>query len=426
MPKLTDSSIKAAKCPPDKHRLELSDAACPGLILRVTKAGSKTFSFKYWSPLGKTVALTLGSYPDLELAAARSKVADHRKTIAADEDPRRLQRQERKKAAREQELSFDKFADRYIDEYAKPNKKSWKGDVGYLKRPREEWGRQPAASITDDDVADLLDTIAENAPVSANRTQSILHKMFKWGMQPGRKYVPSNPLAGLERRGGKEKKRDRVLNDDEIRTLWWGLDRDGMPAERHVCVAIRMILTTMVRPYQAAGAQICELTNLGTASALYDMPPGRVKKDRAVIVPLSDLACTIIDEAIQDKAQKVLFPSKFDETGSTSIARASISQALSGKKNGKKVNGKTEDRIGIREFLGMAHFTAHDLRRTAATIARRAGAPRPDVKALLDHLQGDVTDVYDKYDMLLEKRRVADILAAELRRIIDSSPSTPD
>jgi integrase len=147
------------------------------------------------------------------------------------------------------------------------------------------------------------------------------------------------------------------------------------------------------------------------------MPPGRVKKDRAVIVPLSDLACTIIDEAIQ-----VLFPSKFDETDSTSIARASISQALNGKKNGKKVNGTTEDRIWIREFLGMAHFTAHDLRRTAATIARRAGAPRPNVKALLDHLQGDVTDVYDKYDMLPEKRRVVDILAAELRRIIGSSP----
>jgi hypothetical protein len=35
------------------------------------------------------------------------------------------------------------------------------------------------------------------------------------------------------------------------------------------------------------------------------------------------------------------------------------------------------------------------VRRTAATIARRAGAPRPDVKALLEHLQGDVSDVYD-------------------------------
>src|SRR5262249_36586513 len=151
--------------------------------------------------------------------------------------------------------------------------------VGYLKRCREEWGRLPASSITDDDVADLLDTIAEDAPVSANRTQSILHKMFKWGMQPGRKYVPANPLVGLERRGGKERKRDRVLSDDEIRTLWWGLDRGDIPADRAVCLAIKFILTTMVRPYQAAGAEMAELTGLGTADALYDMPPGRVKKD---------------------------------------------------------------------------------------------------------------------------------------------------
>ncbi|SHH35558.1 tyrosine-type recombinase/integrase [Bradyrhizobium erythrophlei] len=433
MKKLTDAAIKAARCPEGKNRLELSDASCPGLILRVTKTGSKTFLFKYWSPLlSKTVGLTLGAYPDVGLAAGRAKVADHRKTISLDEDPRRIQRAQRRQAAREEELSFDYFADLYIAEYVKgpgfperPNKKSWQNDVGYLKRPRAEWGKLPAAAVTDDDVAELLDVISETAPVSANRTQSVLHTMFKWGKQPGRKYVPSNPLAEMSRRGGRERKRDRVLSDEEIRTLWWGLDRDGVPGDRHVCLAIRMILTTMVRPYQAAGAEINELFDLGTSNALYDMPPGRVKKDRAVIVPLSDMACAIIDEAIEDKKQKVLFPSKFDNTLSTSIARASISQALNGKKNGTKKNGKTEDRIGIREFLGMKHFTAHDLRRTAATIARRASAPRPDVKALLDHVNGDVTDVYDKYDMLPEKRAVVNILAAELRRIIGIKPATP-
>lgn len=461
MPKLTDSSVKAAKCAGGKDRIELSDSSCPGLILRVTKNGAKTFIFKYWSPiLSKSVGLTLGKYPDLTLTKAKDKVSEHRKTIAGDEDPRRVQREERKKVAREEELSFSQFADLYIAEYvigaggkeavqvfsetgkwptiANPNKKSWRNDVGYLKRCREEWGRLPAASITDDDVADLLDTIAEDAPVSANRTQSILHKMFKWGMQPGRKYVPLNPLSGLERRGGKEKKRDRVLSDDEIRTLWWGLDHKGVPAERHVCLAIRFILTTMVRPYQAAGAETAELTDFGSDNALYDMPPGRVKKDRAVIVPLSDLAQSVVKEAIEPKTrgrighnnppkpigkkQVVVFPSKFS-AGDVAIARASISQALNGKKNGKQNGEKKEDRIGIREFLGMKHFTAHDLRRTAATIARRAGAPRPDVKALLDHVNGDVTEVYDKYDMLAEKRQVVNILSTELRRIIGNGLS---
>nr|WP_276553665.1 tyrosine-type recombinase/integrase [Bradyrhizobium elkanii] len=256
-------------------------------------------------------------------------------------------------------------------------------------------------------------------------------------MQPGRKYVPSNPLAGLERRGGKEKKRDRVLSDDEIRTLWWGLERPDAPVERSVMLATRFILATMVRPYQSAGAETAEFSNLGTANALYEMPPGRVKKDRAVIVPLSDLASSIVIEAttpergrighnnppepIED--QVVLFPSKYDATGKTPIARSSISQALNGKKNGKKNGDKTEDRIGLREFLGLKHFTAHDLRRTAATLARRAGAPREDVKAMLDHVNGDVTEVYDKYDMLKEKRQVVTILAQELRQIIGDGPT---
>jgi hypothetical protein len=41
MPKLTDSAIKAAKCPPEKDRIELADSSCPGLYLRVTKNGAK-------------------------------------------------------------------------------------------------------------------------------------------------------------------------------------------------------------------------------------------------------------------------------------------------------------------------------------------------------------------------------------------------
>jgi integrase len=71
----------------------------------------------------------------------------------------------------------------------------------------------------------------------------------------------------MSRRGGRERKRDRVLSDEDIRTLWWGLDRDGVPGDRHVCLAMRMILTTMVRPYQAAGAEINELFDL--------VPPAR-------------------------------------------------------------------------------------------------------------------------------------------------------
>ncbi|MCJ9730546.1 integrase family protein [Bradyrhizobium sp. PRIMUS42] len=431
------------------------DAKLPGFGVRVRPTGAKSFIVVYRAGTGRTAPVrryTVAAVGKLAPEAARTQAKILLGNIANGADPAAEKRASRPKRDR---LTFDALADRYIAEYVigtggkeivqafnqtgkwpaevpNANKKSWKNDVQYLKRPREEWGCLIAASITDDDVADLLDLIADDAPVSANRTQSILHKMFKWGMQPGRKYVPLNPLAGLERRGGREKKRDRVLADDEIRNLWWGLDLPDCPVERPVALAIKFILATMVRPYQAAGARTVEFTHLGTADALYDMPPGRVKKDRAVLVPLSELAQEIVREATArersgighnnppepiDEPPSVLFPSKFS-LGEAAIARASISQALNGKKKGRKKGKDTSDRAGVREFLGLAHFTAHDLRRTAATIARRAGAPRPDVKALLDHVNGDVTAVYDKYDMLSEKRQVATILEAELRKII--------
>jgi len=316
MPKLTDSSIKAAACPADKHRMELSDTACPGLILRVTRAGSKSFLFKYWSPLlSKSVSLTLGAYPALDLAGARDRIADHRKLIAKEKDPRAEQRHERQRFIRSEELTFNLLCDKYISEYAKgpggeenPNKSSWKNDVGYLKKPRLHWGHLPANSITPDDAADLLDMIAETAPVGANRTQSILHTMFKWARQPGtkgRKLVTHNPISDLEQRGGKEKRRERVLNDVEIKTLWWGLEREDLPADRHTALGLKFILTTMVRPYQSAYADVSELLNLDGTDPEYHLPPKRVKRRRPVIVPLSELACEVLDEALEDKDRVV-------------------------------------------------------------------------------------------------------------------------
>jgi integrase len=159
------------------------------------------------------------------------------------------------------------------------------------------------------------------------------------------------------------------------------------------------------------------------------IPPKRVKRRRPVIVPLSELACEVLDEALEDKDQVVVFPSRMGD-GDIPIRRdaLTLAQALNGKKAEKRKNGTVTDRIGIREFLGLAHFTAYDLRRAGATatIARRAGAPRADVKAMLDHINGDVTETYDKYDKLKEKKAVVKILSDEIRRIVGAGPTERD
>jgi integrase len=401
----TDTMIKAATASKGK-RVELTDARCPGLVLRVTDTGSKTFAHKYWSKTQqKPVRVTLGSYPELSLADARSKVHAGMVKRADGGDPHSERVAERAKA--KDALTFDELAGLYIEQYAKVRKASWKNDQVFLKRARAKWKHRAVGSITDDDVAGLLDEIAATAPVSANRTQSVLHKVFAWAKEPGRKYVKINPVADMPRRA-KESSKERVLTDDELKTLWHGLDDPDLPAERPVALALRFILLTMARPGEVAGALAAELQGLTTQEPEWHLPSARTKNRRPHIVPLSDAAVAVIREAMPED-QPVVFRSKYEARAS--IARNSLSQAL----------------IEIRTHLKLTEpFTPHDLRRTAATLARRAGAARGSVKAMLNHVEDDITATYDLYSMLAEKRETGSILEKEIMRVVGASrPAQP-
>ena len=110
-------------------------------------------------------------------------------------------------------FTFERLAERYLAEYAKPRKASWRNDEIYLKRPRARWGDREAKSITRRDVIDLLDEIKQTAPVSANRTHSILVGVFNWAVED--ELVDVNPIAGLRKRAVEHAK-ERALSDDEV------------------------------------------------------------------------------------------------------------------------------------------------------------------------------------------------------------------
>jgi integrase len=420
--RLTDVFLKTVKTPPGSSRVDYRDTEVPGLVLRVTDKGAKTFSFKY-KIVGtqKDVRVTIGTYPEIGLEAAREQARGYRTSRRNGEDPRL---EKAAKVSVTQTIATTTFEDvchEYIETYSKPNLDSWKNDVQLLSEPREKWGSRPIKSLTDDEIMDYLAKKARDTPVQANRTQSKLFQVFKWAKLPGRKYVSVNPLADLPLQG-QEHPRERVLDDSEIKTLWHGLYDPDLPAEEPVRGALRLILSTMVRPGQAAGAMLTEMQGFKTKEPQWHIPKIRVKKRREVIVPINGIAAKIINKAIKEDGQVAIFPSPFEQGFKAAekrmamdleqipILRNSISQALTGRPKQK--------RIGIREFLKMEHFTPHDLRRTAATIARRAGAPREGVKATLDHVNGDVTAVYDKYDMLKEKTDVQGVLAKALKDII--------
>jgi hypothetical protein len=79
--KLTDAAIRSYG--PRAVQYSIGDAACPGLCVRITRKGVKSFAFAYRNKAsGKTDWLTLGRYPDLPLTRARELANDARKTVA--------------------------------------------------------------------------------------------------------------------------------------------------------------------------------------------------------------------------------------------------------------------------------------------------------------------------------------------------------
>src|SRR5215813_6022684 len=93
--KLTDTAIRSYQ--PRAVGYAVGDAACPGLCVRITPKGVKSFAFIYRNKAkGKVECLTIGRYPDVPLTRAREVANDARKTVASGGTPVRRAEAEKK------------------------------------------------------------------------------------------------------------------------------------------------------------------------------------------------------------------------------------------------------------------------------------------------------------------------------------------
>ncbi len=403
---LTDALLRSIK--PGEKLKELWDSRISGLCLRVSPGGACTWTFRY-RPKDSTSfkRLSLGRYPEVGLSLARQRAEEKRVEVAGGADPQGERKAKREASA----LTFDSVADAYLERYAKPHKRSWANDALYLKaHVRPAWGARPANRISRADAATLLDAIAKAAPTSANRTQSILSRLFNWAIESG--LLEVNPLARMPKRA-KETAKDRVLSSDEIRVLWRAIG-DGRVYES-VTAALRFLLLTGLRPGEVAGAAIAELADVDNAArARLEIPAARMKGGRAHVVPLAPMALAIVRAQLGRavEGQTHVFPSAFADRGP--IARHSLSQGL------RRIIEALPDAKAVRR----PYPTPHDFRRTLATGLAALGVPREDRLAVLAHAQGDVHGIhYDKHDRFAEKRRALEAWENHLADIIALAPA---
>src|SRR5262249_46802561 len=83
------------------------------------------------------------------------------------------------------------------------------------------WRGRLVHDIKRRDVIELIEKIAEDRPIAANRALAVLSVFFAWLVQ--RDVIEVSPTVGIKR-ASEERPRDRILTDNEIKRLWLACD----------------------------------------------------------------------------------------------------------------------------------------------------------------------------------------------------------
>lgn len=286
-----------------------------------------------------------------------------------------------------------------MEKWAKPRKRSWQEDERLIQKEiLPKWGKRKASSIKRREVILLLESIAERgAPIIANRTFALLRRIYNFAIE--RDILDQTPCLKVKP-VAKESQRDRVLNHDEIYELWHKLPESKMSDE--IQILLKLMLTTAQRKGEIVSAN---WEHFDFNQRWWTIPAEKAKNGKAHRVYLSDMTIELLQQLKElNPDSEWLFPSP---TRNTHMTPDCVSRAIH----------------RSREIYGLKEFSAHDLRRTAASHMTAIGIPRLVVSKILNHVEKSVTAVYDRHSYDNEKQQALTLWANQLEKIISKDTS---
>jgi hypothetical protein len=119
--KLTDRFIASRKAAPSGQRHDYPDAIVPGLALRVTDKGHKSFVLVARFPTHPTnpTRRAIGKYGAVTLDRARQRARDWLELIRLGKDPKIEEARQRALELRRQSITFEAIAEAFIERHVK-------------------------------------------------------------------------------------------------------------------------------------------------------------------------------------------------------------------------------------------------------------------------------------------------------------------
>jgi integrase len=396
---LTDRFIHSRKPAPSGTRADFRDAIVPGLAVRVTERGHKSFVLvaRFPSNPKHPTRRLLGEYGAISLDEARQRARRWLELIGKGIDPKVEAARERAVAQRQQMNTFGVVAHEFLERHAATLKKAKEAhrivEQEFIKR----WGSRPITDILPEEVAAAIRAIVRRgAPYQAHNALGYIRRLFNWAIGTHEFGIDASPVERLKPGDliGKREARDRVLTDAELRAVWDAAENMGYPYGP----CIRLLILTGQRENEVADMRWSEVD---FSKRLLTIASQRMKGGRVHEVPLTPVAVELLRALPRFTGDCV-----FTTTGGE-----------------KPINGFGKTKVRIDKLSGVAaDWVFHDLRRTMRT--HLSALPVQDLvrELTIAHAKPGLHKVYDQHAYRDEKRQCLELWERRLLSIVEPPP----
>jgi integrase len=289
--------------------------------------------------------------------------------------------------------TFGELVAEYIERHAKVRKRIWAEDARIVDVYLKPLKPIRAADVKRADIRKILEATAVDAPIMSNRVLACVRKIYRWGVE--KDIVETSPCVGLKPEGI-ERSRDRVLSDDEIKSLWSALEASPSP----IADVYKLRLLTAQRGGEVVGMRWAEVDLDGR---WWTIPAERSKNGLTHRVWLSTPVVRMLERArtreVQAEAKRARRQRRDPRP---------VEHVFPGRSPGAAIIGTKRAKSEIADAAGIDHWTGHDLRRTAASGMASMGIPRVTIARVLNHAEAGITAVYDRHSYDREKKDALD------------------
>ncbi len=407
MPKLTDRFLAALKVEEGRKDRLVFDTACPGLGVRLTAKGTRTFIAQWTDPATRRkVREPLGVWGAITIEQAREAARARLGAVAKGIDPkaeriRRRAEDERERA--EAALTLDALVSDWAALHLARRRERYRAEaVRAIGHAFPDLLKRPAARITKADAVNGLDKLVRAGKAAmAGRTLAYARAAFRWAEKRGK--VSGNPFQGLPIAAGATV-RERVLSDAELAEVWAAAGELGYPWGPF----FRLAMLTLQRRDEVAGMRWSEIAE---DLSLWTLPGSRMKNGKAHDVHLPDTAQAILRDIPRVDGCDFVFST----TGKTPVSGFSKAKAALDAAIAEACADAAES--VKRKPDPLAEWRTHDLRRSGVSALARLGFDSIVVDKILAHQPAKllgVAAVYQRHDFARERAAALDAWAAHV------------